>query len=382
MEPMNLTTCLFLAGMMGLGSSLAESVRVYVGTQARGESRGIYLTELDLESGTLSAPKLAAEVASPGFLVMDETGTRLFATSRDPERNGEDSVVGFGVHEDGMLELRNYQSSQGKGPCFVGLDASGSVLMAANYGSGGVAIFPVDPNGTVNPSRSFYQHEGASVNKRRQAGPHAHSIMVGPENKYVYAPDLGIDEVVIYALDLDEVKITPAGVAKMPPGSGPRHMKFGKDGNYAYVLSEMLLTVVVFERATEGGGLIQRQIVSVLPDGAGSDGMSCSEIRVSPDGKFVYTANRDTSGKGRDSLSVLAIGDKGELRLLQNVPAEVDIPRNINLTPDGKWLLVAGQKDGGVPVFAIDENGKLKFSGNRAEIANAMCIVFAPMRGK
>jgi 6-phosphogluconolactonase len=162
----------------------------------------------------------------------------------------------------------------------------------------------------------------------------------------------------------------------MPPGSGPRHMKFGKDGKQAYVLSELLLNVVVLDRAESGGGLRQKQVVSVLPEGTDKDGMTCSEILVSGDGKFVYTANRDTAGKGRDSLSVLTIRDGGNLTLLQTVPAKVAIPRNINLSPDGKWLLVAGQKSGNVPVFAVGKDGKLSATPHEVKLANAMCVVF------
>ena len=113
-------------------------------------------------------------------------------------------------------------------------------------------------------------------------------------------------------------------------------------------------------------------IVSVLPDGADKEGMTCSEIVVSPDGKFVYTANRDTAGKGRDSLSVLTVGEGGKLTLLQNVPAKVNIPRNINLSPEGQWLLVAGQKSGNVPVFAVGADGTLSATDNELKVPDAM----------
>ncbi len=282
----------------------------------------------------------------------------------------------FRVREDGMLKLGHYESCRGKGPCFVGLDATDRALMVANYGSGSVALLPVQEDGSTYRSRSEHQHEGSSVNEKRQKGPHAHSIYAGPDNKFVYAPDLGIDKVVIYELMAKGAAMHRVGAAVMPPGSGPRHMKFGKDGKQAYVLSELLLTVVVFDRNAEDGDLTQKQVVIVLPEGAPKDGMTCSEVLVSPNGRFVYTANRDTAGKGRDSLSVLTVGESGKLTLLQTVPAKVDIPRNINLSPDGEWLLVAGQKSGNVPVFAVGNDGKLSPTKHEIKVANAMCVVF------
>ena len=372
----HLKLMLVAAIALGSGMGFAAPMRVYLGTLGKGESKGIYLCELDGDSGVLSEPKLAVEVGSPGFLVRHPGGSYLYSTSRPSGRNAAGSVSAYRIKPDGMLEMINQQSSEGRGPCFVGLDASGKTLLAANYGSGSVAALKVQSDGSLAKSTSFFQHEGSSANPKRQEGPHAHSIYAGPENKYAYAPDLGIDQVVIYELAPGTATLKPAGVARMPPGSGPRHMKFGKDGKQAYVLSELLLNVVVLDRAESGGGLRQKQVVSVLPEGTDKDGMTCSEILVSGDGKFVYTANRDTAGKGRDSLSVLTIRDGGNLTLLQTVPAKVAIPRNINLSPDGKWLLVAGQKSGNVPVFAVRKDGKLSATPHEVKLANAMCVVF------
>lgn len=366
-------------GVMGVAGAWAEKLDVYIGTRGQGESKGIYLSEIDTATGALAAPKLAVEVANPGFLVLSKNGKYLYSTARSQGQGGErgmDAVAWYTVQGDGMLKLGHFESARGKGPCHVSLDATNKVLMVANYGSGSVALLPVREDGSIYRSPSDHQHEGSSVNKRRQSGPHAHSIYAGPDNKFAYAPDLGIDQVVIYELSPQVVSMHRVGEAKMPPGSGPRHMKFGKDGKEAYVLSELTLTVVVFDRNAEDGSLAQKQVVSVLPEGATKDGMTCSEILVSPDGKFVYTANRDTAGKGRDSLSVLTVGEGGKLTLLQNVPAKVNIPRNINLSPDGKWLLVAGQKSGNVPVFAVGKDGKLSPTDHEIKVPDAMCIVF------
>ena len=81
------------------------------------------------------------------------------------------------------------------------------------------------------------------------------------------------------------------------------------------------------------------ETVSVFEDGYDSSSMSCSEIRISKDGRFAYTGNRDLTDKKRDSVSVLAIGEGGKLKLVQTIGCELSIPRNINLDPSGKWLL-------------------------------------------
>lgn len=361
--------------------SHAQAQRVWLGTTGKDEAKGIYRAEFDAKTGTLSAPELAAEVPKPGFLAVSKDGGFLYATSLINDEQGKPTIgaaAAFAVEDGGKLRELGREESGGSGPCFVSLDATGKTLMVANYGGGSVASFPVKPDGSLGPLNSLGQHEGSSVNPKRQKAPHAHSIYPGPDNRFAYAPDLGIDQVVIYELDAAEATLTPAGHAKTPPGSGPRHMKFGRDGKQAYVLGELDLTVIVYDRDPAGGKLTRKQVLGVLPDDADGSQMTCSEILVSADGKRVYTANRDVGGRGRDSLSAFAVGAGGKLERIQTVPAEVSIPRNIQLSPDGGWLLVAGQKGGGVPVFRIAGDGKLSFSGQRAELPGAMCILFAP----
>lgn len=366
-----IATCLLLT------ASATETQRVWLGTTGKDEAKGIYTAEFDPQTGKLSEPTLAAEVPRPGFLAISKDGAFLYATSAMDGDRSAGAVAAFAVDGTKLRELGREESG-GSGPCFVALDATGKTLMVANYGGGSVASFPVKPDGSLGPLNSLGQHEGSSVNPKRQEGPHAHSIYAGPDNRFAYAPDLGIDEVVIYALDPQAATLTPAGSATTPPGSGPRHMKFGRDGKQAYVLGELDLTVIVYDRRAEDGGLIQKQVVNVLSPALHRDQMTCSEILVSADGKFVYTANRDVGGRGRDTLSVFSVGADGPLKRIQTLPAEVSIPRNIQLSPDGRWLLVAGQKGGGVPVFRVGDDGRLEFSDQRAELPGAMCIVFAP----
>ncbi|MBK1826179.1 lactonase family protein [Haloferula rosea] len=354
-----------------LGTASAESVRVYFGT---GGNEGIHSALLDEETGELRGMKMAVEASGAGFLALSKDGRSLYSTASGKDRQG--AVNSYEISPEGALELRNSQPSMGRGACFVGLDQTNQMVMVANYGSGSVAALGIGDDGSLEKSVSFFEHEGSSVNAKRQQEPHAHSIYAGPDNQFAYAPDLGTDEVVIYRMEPAEAKLMKAGAAKMPPGSGPRHMKFSTDGKLAYVLSELTLTVVAFSRDPESGQLSQKQVVSVLPDGESTDGMTCSEILVSSDGRFVYTANRDTAGKGRDSLSVLKVLDGGGLERIQTIGAEVSIPRNINLSPSGKWLLVAGQKAGGIPVFSVGENGMLAFSDQRVDLNSAMCVVF------
>ena len=337
-------------------------------------SDGIYTSELDSETGALSAPQLKAEFKLGGFLALHPNQKVLYATANVAKKQG--GGISFAVQSDCSLTEMSRQSAGGGRLCHISLDATSQVLMGANYGDGNVVSFPLTEKGSIGKLASLQQHAGSSINPKRQTKPHAHSIYAGPDNRFAYAPDLGIDKVMVYKLDLDTAKLTTAGFTSLPAGAGPRHMKFGADGKQAYVLNELDCSISIFNRG-KSGKLLAKQVVSTLPQGADKNEMTCSEIRVSPNGRFIYCANRDLTEQGRDSISVFKVNQGGALTRIQTIAAGVWIPRNINLDPSGQWLLVAGQKSNDVPVFKVDqETGKLTSTKHKIAVPKAMCIEF------
>lgn len=357
---------LMILGLLG-GHVCGETTRVFVGTS----KEGLFELQLDEETGALTERKQLVKGAGMGFQEINRNGSVIYSTYRN---GGKGAVSSYRVTKDGVEEVA-VQNYEGKGLCHVSLDATETVLFGADYGGGSVVSFPVT-GGAIGQFASFVKHSGSSVNKKRQTSPHAHSMYSGPNNRFAYAPDLGIDQVKFYAFGKDG-KLTDKGGFKTPAGAGPRHMKFGRSGDFAYVLNELSLTVSVFARDKKSGQLTIMETVSVFPEGTDGAEMSCSEIRVSSDGRFLYTGNRDLRNEKRDSVSVLAVSDDGTLKHVQTSPAEVWIPRNINLSPSGDWLLVAGQRSNEVTSHKVDKKtGKITFSGHRAEMPAAMCINF------
>lgn len=354
-----------VAGILTAGS--LGATEVYVGSG----SDGIYRLELNEETGALSEAKRLVKGNGMSFQEIDADGEVIYSTLRTA---GQGAVSSYRITEDG-LEETSVQFYTGGGLCHVSLDAEEKVLFGADYGGGLVVSFPVS-EGVIGELVSLHKHEGSSVNKKRQSAPHAHSVYAGPDNRFAYAPDLGIDLVKFYEIG-PQAALKDRGGFAVPPGSGPRHMKFGRKGKFAYVLNELTLTVSVFARDEDSGELTRKQTTSVLPPQGDPSEMSCSEIRVSADGRFLYTANRDLRNEKRDSVSVLAIAKDGTVTHLATSPAEVWIPRNINLSPSGDWLLVAGQNSNEVTSHRIDDKtGKLTFSGHRSAVPKAMCINF------
>lgn len=365
---------LSFAALLLLGSTtFAESVDFYIGSTAKGKEGGIYLSSLDESNGKISSPKQIVALPGAGFQALSPDGKSLLSTSRE---KGAGTISLFSIGDDRSLTLTGETSAKGKGACHVNFDHTGKVAMFADYGGGSVGSTLITADGSLAPLVSFFKHEGSSANPQRQKEPHAHSIFAGPDNQYAYVPDLGTDKVAIYRIETDTGKLTEAGHAEVPAGAGPRHLKFSKDGKHVYVLNELNTSVSVFKRLTDGH-LERVQDLSTLPDDSKLEGMSCSEIRVHPNGKFIYTANRDTKSQGNDSLTVFEVKKDGSLNRLSSVPAAVSIPRNINLSPSGKWLITGGQNSHDLAIFSVDpETGTLKKTGDNIPCPSPMCYVF------
>ena len=362
--------CLFLT----LSMVSAESLPVYFGTYKGGghASKGIYRSKLDLKTGRLSEPVLAAEATNPSFIEIHPNGKFLYAVSRSGSAG---AVSAFAIDfNTGVLIFLNQQPSGGAGPCHISIDHKGKNLFVANYSGGSASVIPINVDGRLGEPTGFVQHEGCSVNQKRQKGPYAHSINVSPDNRFVFVADLGIDKIMIYRLDIGKGKIAANSppFAKVKPGAGPRHFSFHPSGKFAYVINELDSTMTAFTYDSFSGALTPCQTITTLPNGF--DGSNtCAEVRVHPDGKFLYGSNR-----GHDSIVVYQINmPEGALTFVEHETEDIKTPRNFNIDPTGKFCLVANQDGDSVVVFRIDQSsGKLEPTGHKINIGKPVCIRF------
>jgi len=351
---------------------------VFVGTQTgvKTSSKGIYVFGLDSETGKMEPLGLAAEAKSPSFLAIAPNKKVLFAVSAGVGKEGGVSSYSLDP-QTGRLTLLNQQSSKGRGPCHVSVDATGKVLLVANYSSGSIASLPIHADGSLGEAVSSYIHGPASkVDTGRQNTPYAHSINPDKSGKFAFACDLGCDKIFSYRLDLAGAKLTPNDppFAVVPPGSGPRHFAFHPSGKFAWANNEMTLTVTGFNCDADQGVLTPIETVSTLPPGvAVIPAYSTAETRAHPNGKFLYVSNR-----GHDTIACFRVAQTtGKLTFIEAAPSIVQIPRNFDIDPTGKWLVAAGNRGGGIAVFTIDQStGKLSPTGQQFEVDAAVCVTF------
>lgn len=370
--------CLGVALFAALVSEAAAADPiVFVSAFAGGEKGGIHALQLDLASGALKPLVKTAGVENPFFLALSPDHKFLYSIHSKAFGGKEpDDVAAYQiVSRSGELKLLNRQSAKGSAACYLYLDATGKTVVVANYSSGSVAALPVNADGSLKEAASFIQHAGTSVDPKRQTAPHAHSIVVSPNNRFVLAADLGLDQVLIYRLDAATAKLTPNDppFAKSSAGAGPRHLTFHPNGKRVYVINEMGNSVTVFDWDAESGKLTDKQTISTVPsDFSGKS--YCADLKITPDGKYLYGTNR-----GHDSVAAYRIADDGTLTLLDIVPSLGKGPQNLAITADGQWLLCANMPGGNVVVFRIDpQTGSLKATGEPAAVPSASCIMLLP----
>lgn len=357
-----------------------ERLWVFIGTYTQKTSKGIYRCELDLATGKLSAPVLAAETVNPSFLALHPSGRFLYAVNEIGNFQGTKAgaVSAFALDpKTGELTFLNQQSTRGGGPCHLVVDRAGKNVLAANYGGGSVCVLPIGADGKLGEASAFIQHEGTGGDPKRQQGPHGHSINVDANNRFAVAADLGLDKLLIYRFDPAKGTLTPNDPAftATAPAAGPRHFAFHPDGRHAYVINEMNSTVTALDYDPERGTLKPVQSLSTLP-AEFQGGNSTAEVQVHPSGKFVYGSNR-----GHNSIAAFTVDPaSGQLKPAGHQGEGIKTPRGFGIDPTGAYLLVGSQGGDRVLVFRIDpQSGQLQPTGQAAEVAVPVCVKFLPI---
>ncbi len=345
-----------------------------VGTYTSGKSEGIYIYSFN---GSTAESKLVsvAKIKNPSYLAVSPNKKNVYSVNETADTTG--TVVGGGLTAfsfdatTGKLTNMDTRPSGGTNPCYVSVDHTGKWVFVGNYSSGSLAMFPVAANGSIEAASEVIAQSGTGPNKERQEGPHVHATVVSPDNKYLFAPNLGTDKVTIYTIGHHSGKLNPAPEAFVAtaPGSGPRHFTFAPDKKYAYLIEELSGNVITY--GYHDGKLNQIQSISCLQkDFTGVTG--AADIHVSPDGKFLYCSNRGDA----NLITIFAINKKdGKLTVAGYQPTLGKTPRNFNFDPSGNYLLVANQNSDEIVIFKIDKKtGLLTDTGKRINVGNPVCI--------
>lgn len=382
--------------LLGARESRRSSLLAIVGTYSspqgpegsKGHGQGIYLYEMSLSDGSLTKREVFEDGSNPSWLALHPSKKFLYAGDEinDFEGKGTGAVTAFSVEaESGRLAKLNTVSSQGAGPAHLSVHPSGKYVLVANYAGGSFAVLPIKPDGSLGHATDT-KVESGQVGPEHAASappgsfaisgherPHGHMIESAPGGKFVIGADLGLDEIKIWKFDAQAGTLTPNDPAyvSVPPGDGPRHFVFHPNGRWFYSLQEEGSTVMLFDYDAGSGRLKSRQTLSTLPPRFAGTNFT-SEIRISPDARFLYAANRL-----HDTIACFSIGPDGQLKYLRETWTRGDYPRSFTIDPTGAFLQCCNQRSDAITTFRINrETGDLTFTGLYTPVGTPAIVLF------
>ena len=364
-----------LAPFSLLGQGDDSEYFVYVGTYTATASKGIYAFRFQPSSGKITPLGAVAEAPNPSFLAISPNHRFLYAVNW----KGSDSVPGNTVSSFAIdartakLSFLNKVSSRGEMPTHLTVDAGGKTILVANYGTGTFAALPIGEDGRLGEATAVDQHTGPPV-AAHGGVPHAHCVLISPDQRFAFVAELGLDRVYTYRLDVSNHTFSPNDppYVMTTPGSGPRHLALHPDGRFLYANNETNSTVTVFSYAKTGGTLKELQTVSTLPP-AFNGRNSTAEIQIDRAGKFLYVSNR-----GQDSIAVFGVDSTtGRLSPIEHVSTQGKTPRNFSLDPTGSYLFAANENSSNIVLFHVDQHsGRLTPAGQVLDVPSPSCVIF------
>jgi 6-phosphogluconolactonase len=346
---------------MALSSLLfsAQSVAatfVYVSNNEEG-TIGVYTLQAD---GSLQP---GARVPAAGKMVMPMTVSRdkrfLIAGIRTKPFTAQTYSIDRAT---GALK------SVGTGPLhesypYIYLDRTARFLLGASYGAHLVTVNPVGADGRVGDTMQVIP---TALN--------AHAIITDNTNRFVFVPHLGTDQIFQFRFNAKTGRLaanTPP-VVQMKAGTGPRHLITSADNRFVYLLNELTATVTTLALDGKTGLLTEVSSVSALPPDSKlvpggprgpaapkrdrSNDIWASDLHLTPNGKFLYAAERTSSSLGAFSVDA----STGKLAWLGSTPTEKQ-PRGFRIDPTGRYMVVSGEKSDTLSTYSIDpSSGALK----------------------
>jgi 6-phosphogluconolactonase len=352
-----------------------QPIKFGTGEILYGKGKGIDILKFDPQTGYINYLTTEEGIVNPSYIAFSKSKEYLYAVNELKEYEGEatGTVSAFKINQKtGKLSFINLQKTGGTDPCHVNVSTNDTHVFVSNFMSGSVSVFPISINGGLGEAAQFIQHEGSSVNTKRQNGPHAHSLIFDKNYEYAFVPDLGIDMLMVYKTDFDKGAsiLTPQKSVKVFPGMGPRHCEFDASYHHCYLINELASSISVFNY--DGNGAFElKQTISTLAEAYEGDNI-CADIHLTPNGKFLYGSNR-----GHNSIAIYSVDEaSGMLTYITSSSCGGKTPRNFAIDPSGRFLLVANQDSDNIVSFAINENDATLSEVMHLNSPTPVCIKF------
>ena len=338
------------------------------GTTACGE--GILGYAFDLETGALER-RFAQYTEQPTYLVVDAERQLVYANQEIEEEGRQPEIRCFRIHhgaETSSITSLNAQPLRGCVPCHLELQP-GRALWTAGYASSNLNRMPLRPDGWLEAQSLNFGFEGSGPRKEQDKA-HIHCCVHDARRGRLYVADLGSDRIRVLEGEGDNWTENERLSLTVSAGSGPRHLlAHPTDPDRLLLMSELWPEVSILDVSDRPKELFRT--LPFAPESQESQGGAA--IRTCGAGRHVYVSERKSASVAVLRYDAAAPG----LELIQRVSTHGEKPRDINLSPDGRWLIAANLDSHSLALFRRDvDTGELTFERLEEGVKSPSCVTW------
>ncbi|RDU23301.1 lactonase family protein [Anaerosacchariphilus polymeriproducens] len=343
---------------------MGDKYVAYVGTYTHGDSKGIYIYDMDIENGRLIERK-TIPINNASYIAISNNKEYLYSIC-------DMGVEAYKILPDGDLEKINERSIEGMRGCHISTDAKDEFLFVAGYHDGKVTVLRLREDGGLDQITDGIFHKGLGTVTERNLSTHISSVTMTPDQKYLLVVDMGVGHVKIYGLNRANGKLKLVDILRCELDSQPRFIIFSNNGKYAYLNCEAKKCVHVY--SYEGDGEIPKfeliQTISTISQNAGSNSISIA-MKISEDGRYLYCTNA-----GNNSVTIFEINQSdGTLQTVCSLPISGDYPKDVGILPNNKYIVSLNHESNQIMTFAVDyENKYFSWKWKPISIETPNCI--------
>lgn len=326
-----------------LANTHANSDYFLISGYGSSDETGIYLVSYNKSSQTLTKEKFLAHAYNAAYLAWQPEQKTLYSIATTANKDPLLNQFLWNTQAQ-KFDLTQSYDVGGRGICHININNEHSQVATANYTSGDISLFTIG-GGEINKIGEF-QNSGKGLTSRQEA-PHLHYVGWGNRKQFLYATDLGTDEILVF--NGKNKSLTPIQRVKLQAGDGPRHLAFHPTLNVIYSLNELSNSISIFKQHEQTGNLSFIQKYSLNPQQNANVNNIASAIRIDKSGRHIYAAVR-----GENTLYALNIDEQGKLSLINKVNTGGDHPRDFNFSPQQNYIVVANQNSHQLNVIVRD----------------------------
>lgn len=346
---------LLLPLLLLLSACNQQTLTLYIGTYTGKCSAGIYICKFDGKRGNWEITDSIAAV-NPSYLALSPDKELLYAVNETGEANA--ALQCFSL-KDGAEVSRLL--TRGADPCHV--SANSSLAVTSNYSGGSLSVFTLQ-DGIPRELVQLLPGSSGGPDSLRQGTPHVHCALFSPEGKHLLASDFSSDKILIYKVYPDSLSYCSA--CRLPEGSGVRHLCFHPNEKYLYCIGELDGQVCVLSYSDGQLNLLGSFEADPLHSRGSAD------IRVSPDGKWLYASNRLES----DGITIFRILEDGARLEPAAYEKTGSHPRNFRISPDGRYLFCACRDSDRIDIYELRGGLPHKSGIPPIAVSQPVCIEF------